>query len=230
MKKLFPLFVIFLFALSLISANTPDLPYTLHGKASIESGECISGFNIKISALDFGKYPFEEKTIEVPVNEHCEYNFALGNPPLTKWMNGMEITLTFCKYDESCIKTLVIGEGGCESGGGCSLDFVLKPTSIVITDEGEKEAKEVIKIIETVEVETEGEISWVWKSIIGLAIAILALFGWSKGFTALAKYYWNKGEELRKAGHPKLAKPYYNRAIKMLKTALKRAAEGYYKK
>lgn len=78
-------------------------------------------------------------------------------------------------------------------------------------------------------VEPEG-MSVIWKGIIGLAIFVLGLFGWGKGFTALANYYYKKGEELEAQGKKAEAKKMYDRAASMLKTALKKAQEGKYKK
>lgn len=76
----------------------------------------------------------------------------------------------------------------------------------------------------------EAEISDLWKVLIALAIIVLVAFGWGKGFTALANYYFKKGQELEKQGKKEEARKYYDRATKMLKTALKKAAEGKYKK
>ena len=79
------------------------------------------------------------------------------------------------------------------------------------------------------EVEEEG-MHALYKILISLAIAVLGFFGWGAGFTGLANYYFNKGEELEKAGKKVEAKANYDRAAKMLRTALKRVSEGYYDK
>ena len=72
------------------------------------------------------------------------------------------------------------------------------------------------------------ETSVLLKILIGVAIAVLGMFGWGKGFTGLANYYFNKGKELEKQGKTKEAKKNYDRAAKMLKTALQRVKEGKY--
>ena len=66
--------------------------------------------------------------------------------------------------------------------------------------------------------------------MITLAITILTLFGWGKGFVGLANYWFNKGKDYEKAGNKVEAKKCYDRAAKMLKTALKRVEEGKYVK
>ena len=66
--------------------------------------------------------------------------------------------------------------------------------------------------------------------ILSLLSTILVALGWGKGFTALAKYWWNKGNEAAKAGDKALAKKYRLRAIKMCQTALNKALAGEYQK
>ena len=103
--------------------------------------------------------------------------------------------------------------------------------------EAESESESESEAEAEAEAESEGEgegekegMHPLLKTLIGLAIAVLGMFGWGKGFAGLANYYFNKGQELERQGKKAEAKKAYDRAAKMLRTALKRASEGKYDK
>lgn len=113
------------------------------------------------------------------------------------------------------------------SQNDCPVQPKPEPKLIYVCSDGSK----VSKVSECAPPEVEEkEISDLWKGLIALAIIVLGIFGWGKGFTALANYYFNKAKELERQGRKAEAKKYYERASKMLKTALSKAAEGKYKK
>lgn len=250
MKKLLTSLFLFLFLFSVaVSANSPDLPYTIDGKASLTTGECVTGFDINVKAMDYSSFPFVEKEFDVTVNENCEYNFALGNQPLIKWMVGMEITLLFCnkELNPNCEKVLTIGQGGCEKGGGCTLDFTLQSTDMVSTPSGDVPASEVIREIECwdgsvvnnvadcpeqPEDEPSKDIYDYLYILAGVILTALGLAGFIKG---LVPYWYNKGVKLMAEGKRlkdnemiEKGKACKTRAIKMMTTAMKKAAEGKY--
>ena len=150
MKNLMlPIFVLSFFLLSLVNIDAaPIPPYSIAGQLSLDDGSCVTGFNVKAKAFSFSEFVYKE--ISVPVNENCEYQFALGNAPFDNWNEGMSIELTFCDVSKNsaCYKKLVIGQGSCESGGGCRQDFIYKSTDY--TPAGEPIVKYVEKIVEKI--------------------------------------------------------------------------------
>ena len=212
MKKIFPLLIVLLLFSSLVIAETtPNLPYTLSGDVKLESGECLTGFDIKLNSI-VNPWIGEKKEVLIPVNEFCEYNFVLGNEPFTQWGNGMNLNLIFCnkEINPSCEVTLTIGKN-CPSSGGCPYDFIYKSSDKVIIQDREVIVTEQIKeekyiCSDGTKVDNpndcpEGTDEW-WKYIL---IALSAV-GITAGFLALIKY-WKKKD-------PK-------RAVKMAKTYLK---------
>ena len=131
MKKSILISTLVIFSLLMllsVSVNAgPTPPYSISGDARLEDGTCVSGFNIKAKAFS----PTTGGLLEtdVPVNENCEYSFVLGGEgTYNVWYTNMRITLTFCDVsrDASCAKTIIIGQGGCESGGGCIVNYNYK--------------------------------------------------------------------------------------------------------
>jgi len=131
--------------------------------------------------------------------------------------------------DEAIVKEKYLYQCSDNSWVVSQNDCPIKVTEPIITKYVCPDGKQVSKASECVLPEEE-EISDLWKGLIALAIIILAAFGWGKGFTALASYYFNKGKELEKQGKKAEAKKYYERSSKMLVTAFKKAKEGKYKK
>ena len=229
MKKiLISLFLcMFLFS-TLAIAGTPSLPYTLNGKVSLESGECLTGFDIKLNAIT---NPWTSEVIEVliPVNENCEYNFVLGNSPFSNWGNGMKLNLIFCNEDinEHCKKVLTIGET-CPSDGGCPYDFVYKSNDKVIIKDRE--------VIVTETIREEEEDGWwnVWytilSSLIGLVAIVLGYFKWGPGFKGLINYRLRLASEAKARGDKKEAMKQLDIATRMSKTVLKNYKLGKYDK
>ncbi len=78
--------------------------------------------------------------------------------------------------------------------------------------------------------EDEDDISIMWKYMFALIITILSAFGWGKGFTGLANYWWRRGEEAIRNGDKKQGVAYQKRAISMAKTAVNNALAGKYGK
>ena len=246
MKKIFPLLVVFLFICSFIAMAAPVPPYTLSGKANLDTGDCIAGFNILIKTINYET--LEKQEIAVGVNDNCEYSYSLGNAPFKQWMEGMKIDLRFCKADK-CLKSIVIGEGGCEIGGGCNNDFTLTTGDIVYV-EGDKEitAGDVIKkyvcsngdevtdpsYCPLVEEEDKNDGDWnVWYtlilSLLGLAAIVFSFYKWGKGFSGLINYRINLSKKARDRGDMTEAKKQMDIAIKMTQTALDKHKKGLYK-
>lgn len=66
--------------------------------------------------------------------------------------------------------------------------------------------------------------------LIGIAAAVLGIFGWGKGYTKMAMSYKKKGDICLKAGDKEGANKNYIRAAKMLKTTLENVKKGKYEK
>ncbi len=249
MKKIIPLLVVFLFLFSLtVIADAPIPPYAVDGKASLETGECIAGFNVYLETINYKTLQFEE--ISTVVNQNCEYQFSLGNPPFVMWMEGMEIHLRFCTADK-CKKTIKIGQGGCEKGGGCTVNFELSPTDKVTktTEDGDEEvsAGDTIiyvcwdgsKVSDTDDCpekpkDEEKDIYDYLYILAGVILSALGLTGFIKG---LVPYWYNRGVKLIREGKVykdkemiEQGKKCKARAIKMMTTAMRKAAEGKYGK
>ena len=187
------------------NVNAPPVPpYVIAGQVSLEDGSCVSGFNIKAKTFSFSEFQYKE--IDVAVNEDCEYALVLGNAPFDNWNEGMKVDLTFCDVSKNslCLKSIIIGQGGCEAGGGCRLDFKYKTTDYTPTGEPivkyiEKEViKEVQKIVcqdGTVVsdinecLETKEQID----NYLYGAGAIAVVYG----FWRLIRYYSRKGKKAR---------------------------------
>lgn len=147
MKKiLLSIIIVSLLLMLLIGVIAPPIPpYVIAGKVSLQDGSCVKDFNIKARTFSFSEFQYKE--IEIPVDENCEYALVLGNAPFDNWNEGLKVDLTFCDLSKNsaCLQSLIIGQGNCEAGGGCRLDFTYK--SIDYTVAGEPITKYVNKYV-----------------------------------------------------------------------------------
>lgn len=203
-KIVLSLVALSLLLFSMVSVVAPPIPpYVIAGQMSLEDGSCVSGFDIKAKAFSFSEFVYKE--VEIPVNEECEYSLVLGNAPFDNWNEGMKIDLTFCDTSKnpSCLKSITIGQGGCEAGGGCRVDFRYASTDYTpagepITQYIEKEiVKEVVKVkcSDGTLVDNEYECLETKKQVDDYLYAVYGLGAAAIGY--LVSYFVRKGKRSR---------------------------------
>ena len=250
MKKIiFPLLFLITVLSALAYTPMPTFPHVVFGEITSE-GYAVSNLEVRVKNLNSGNEQI------VNTNENGVYQADLANFDQDyRYGDVAEVCLVYCEdvRGDNCCKEAVIGDSPNEGGTNIVFDVDEDVTDdgnqIIIPDDATIvrykscwDGTEVlysdacpVRVVcsDGSEVHSEDECpsdySLLYQSIIVLAIAILGIFGWGAGFTALANYYYKKGKEYEKQGKKKLAQKNYDRAMKMLKTALKKAKEGKYK-